>query len=272
MCTVDMKFDEFIENSTNSNKKYCIRNLYKCGKGVLGNIYRAKLIHPFTKTKIVIKEVKKTSKYVQNEINSLLFLKNKMITGKIPYYYIFMYGEFTEGNYRYTILEQADITLSDLFNKYKLTINNLVTLFQLICDAVNHLEQMKMNHGDLWDHNIMIQWLSPHPSQQNTLDKVTYTIKLIDFDSAFKPRSNINNPSLGGSDVIRSKFYLGYDMNRLIDSIVFKFKRRVIYEHIPIKFQDFLTRLGSKSPDYFILRPNKGMAAKRITEKLKRLD
>jgi preprotein translocase subunit SecE len=89
--------------------------------------------------------------------------------------------------------------------------------FYHITNAVALLEKFNFNHGDLWNENVMIKW---RPGQEDIPEhKRKFDIKFIDFDSSYMDDSNINNPTLGGGDNYRERFYIGYDLNRYFDAL-----------------------------------------------------
>ena len=142
-----------------------------------------------------------------------------MIAGEIPAYYIFMYGSFSDGKYKYMILEAADCTLDDLMIEHNLTIKEYFRIFYHIASAISYLEDLQFNHGDLWSENIVVSF-----PDKDIDGPDSFVIKLIDYDCAFKSKSSINHPSIGGADDFRDKFILGYDLNRFFDALLFSYK------------------------------------------------
>jgi len=203
-----------ISEMENDRKMYMMCDLDVLGEGAAGVTYTA-YVKPVEKfpEQIVLKEQKRT-RFCANEITALHYLKDLMIKGELPGYYIFTYGSFTSGSKKYIILEKVDQCIDDYLTCNNLTTKQYFRIFYHIANAVSYLEDLKFNHGDLWIENIMIKW---H-------DNGEFTIKLIDYDSAFQENSDINNPSLGGSDYYRDKFILGYDLNRFFDSLIFSYE------------------------------------------------
>lgn len=200
-------------NELPKNKKpYMLTDLEMLGEGVTGTTYLAN-VKPVDKfpEPIVVKEQKR-SKYCLNEMEALKLLRNEMIQGRIPNYFIFMYDSFFSGNQCYIILEKAEQCFYDYCVENNVSKITYYNMFWQIADAVSYLENMEFNHGDLWSDNVML----------NGIEKQgTVRIKIIDFDSAFKTKSKIKNPSYGGANDFRDSFILGYDLNRFFDSLLY---------------------------------------------------
>jgi tRNA A-37 threonylcarbamoyl transferase component Bud32 len=202
----DDELFKYLNGLSNTDKSYKIYDLDVLGGGVTGNTYTAS-VKDHT-TSVVLKEMNR-SKDSSNEYEALLWLQKKMLTGEIPPYYVFLYTSFTSGKKKYFVLDKADTNLDDYLIENNLSKEEYLSLFWAIADAVEHLEKNQMNHGDLWGENIMLK---------------DGKIVIIDFDAAYKNNSTICSPALGGSDDYRSKFILGYDMNRFFDSCIFSYE------------------------------------------------
>ena len=201
-----------------NDKNYMWINLEKIGSGVTGTTYTAYSTTKEYNDPVILKELERNS-YCINEIEALKFLREQMIEGTIPAYFIFMYDYFNSGKYKYIILEKADYNLEEYLVENDFDTKKYLEIFWQIADAVSYLEALNFNHGDLWDENVMISWL---PNQDHIpLEKRKFTIKIIDYDSAFKTKSKINHPSYGGASSFRKDFILGYDLNRFFDSLLY---------------------------------------------------
>ena len=132
--------------------------LKKLGQGVTSKVYST-----FSKNKPEQKLVMKTShsKYILNEFQALLYLRDKMLLGTIPHYYNFMYSNYTsKDKQKIIILERCHENLFDdvLVCRRDWGLKEYIMIFYQIADAVDILEKMEMNHGDLWSDNIMVYW------------------------------------------------------------------------------------------------------------------
>jgi serine/threonine protein kinase len=208
-----------IRSMRRDRKSYMMCDLDMLGQGAAGTTYTAYVI-PRDKfpDPIVLKEQKR-NRFCLNEFEALKYLREQMIAGNLPGYYIFMYGCFTSGGQKYIILERADKCLDDYLADYDINTKTYLQLFWHIASAVSHLEELEFNHGDLWSENVMLNWL---PDQEDIPEEEKdFYVKLIDYDSAFKPKSQIKDPSYGGADEFRKKFILGYDLNRFFDSLIY---------------------------------------------------
>jgi len=211
-----------IRDIRRDQKPYMMCDLEVLGSGATGTTYTA-----FVKPKerfnepVVLKEQRR-DRYCENEFEALKYLRDMMIEEKIPGYFVFMYGCFTSGGKKYIILEKVDYSLDAYMIEYNLSSELYYNIFYQIADAVSYLETNKFNHGDLWSENVMISWL---PEQEHlSIDMRKFTIKFIDYDSAFKEKSSINTPTYGGADKYRTKFILGYDLNRFFDSLIYSYE------------------------------------------------
>ncbi len=216
---------EHIRNMRRERKSYMMYDLDVIGQGAAGTTYSA-----YVKPKgmfsdpIVLKEQKR-NRFCLNEFEALRYLREQMTEGNLPGYFIFMYGCFTSGNKKYIILEKADKNLDDYLVDYNINIETYLRIFYHIADAVSYLEALEFNHGDLWSENVMLSW---HSAQEDVPEEEKdFNVKIIDFDSAFKPNTQITNPSYGGADKFRKKFILGYDLNRFFDSLIYSYESYV---------------------------------------------
>ncbi len=213
---------EHIRNMRRDRKSYMMCELDLLGQGAAGTTYTA-YVKPREKfpDPVVLKEQKR-NRFCLNEFEALKYLREQMTAGKFPGYFIYMYGCFTSGDKKYIILEKADKNLDDYFADYNINTKTYLRIFYHIAKAVSYLEAVEFNHGDLWSENVMLTW---HPEQEDVPEEEKdFNIKVIDFDSAFKPKTQITNPSLGGADTFRKKFILGYDLNRFFDSLIFSYE------------------------------------------------
>ena len=211
-----------IRGMRRDRKGYMMCELDLLGEGAAGTIYSA-YVKPRDKfpDPIALKEQKR-NRFCINEFEGLKYLRELMIAKTLPGYYIFMYGCFTSGNQKYIILEKADKCLDDYFADYNITTKTYLQIFWHIANAVEYLEGLEFNHGDLWVENVMLTWL---PEQDDILEEEReFHIKIIDYDSAFKSNTQITNPSYGGAGKFRSRFILGYDLNRFFDSLIYSYE------------------------------------------------
>lgn len=145
-----------------------------------------------------------------------------MMASKIPAYFIFMYGTFSSGNKRYIILERADYRMDDYLSQYNFKPKTFLQIFYHVANGVSYLENMQFNHGDLWSENVLLVW---HKDDlELPMNERRFSIKIIDFDSAFKENSEVNNPSYGGAEKYRKKYILGYDLNRFYDALIYSYE------------------------------------------------
>lgn len=213
---------EHIKQASNQARNYMLSDMEPLGEGAAGVTFTA-WVKPRDRfpDQVVVKEQGR-HKYSNNEFEALKLLRNEMMQGRIPGYFIFLYGTFNSSDNKYMILEKADYRVDDYTTFYNINTKTYLQIFYHIAQAVSYLESIQFNHGDLWSENVMMSW----PKDQ--LDKPIYerdfVIKIIDFDSAFKPRSEITHPSYGGADNFRKNFYLGYDLNRYFDSIIYAYE------------------------------------------------
>jgi len=221
-----ISYDENMYSYIKSIKKdvleYACCNLEVLGKGASGTTFVAN-VKPIEKfpLQIVLKE-QKITRHSTNEFYALKYLRDRMVARDISGYFIFMYGSFISGKKRYFILEKADMLLDDYFLKYRPEPVRYLSIFYHIAQAVSLLEAVEFNHGDLWSENVLISWETGSGEDVPEKDR-PFTIKIIDFDCAYKADANVKNPSYGGADKIRKKFILGYDLNRYFDSLLYSF-------------------------------------------------
>jgi len=215
------------------------KDLEKIGKGINGSAFFG-TIDGFPDVPLVFKQ-QPVSQHADNEYEALMFLREEMLGGRLPSNYVFLYGSYMTTKvlpsratkpFRNFILEYVDKSLDDFLLDNDLSELEYYRLFYRIAEAVSHLERIKMNHGDLWGENIMLSFEYPEEYDPEDSDSeeiyevdLPYTIKFIDFDAAFKRGSKvINKPALGGSDERRRDFYLGYDMNRILDAVLYNYR------------------------------------------------
>lgn len=174
-----------------------------------GTIFRAKI----DETPVVIKMTDIHS-HTLTEIAALTLL-NSITDKNIRKYFIKLRGHFAT-----TVGERpvALIAMEPALNLYELMCSRNLTalqyrrIFRQIATAVEFLESIEMNHGDLWVENIMYVGDIDDPDN--------FCIKIIDFDSAFRQNDPyINCPAIGGSTKPRNKFIRGYDLNRYFKSL-----------------------------------------------------
>lgn len=230
-----------IKSIPQNKKPYMLIDLEMLGQGAAGTTYTAnvKPVDKFSE-KIVLKEQKRT-KYCLNEIEALKFLRDEMIQGRLPNYFIFMYDNFFSGNLSYIILEKAEQSFYDYCVENNVSKITYYNIFWQLADAVSYLENMQFNHGDLWSDNVML----------NGIEKEgTLSIKIIDFDSSFKSKSKIRHPSYGGASDFRTHFILGYDLSRFFDSLLFSYnsyiEKKARYKKQKIARMKKLAKNGKK--------------------------
>lgn len=209
-----------IKNIRRDRKSYMMYDLEMLGEGAAGTTYLAyvKPESKFGDYPVVLKEQVR-NRYCINEFNALRFLREKMLAGELPGYYIFLYGCFDSGGYKYFVIERADINLDDYMVMYDLSVEKYLHIFWHVANAVEALEAYHFNHGDLWSENVMIMW-DPDQDHLDDEDK-TFTIKIIDYDSAYNKKHKVTTPSYGGAEYFRKKFILGYDLSRFFDSLIY---------------------------------------------------
>lgn len=213
---------EHIKQASNQARNYMLSDMEPLGEGAAGVTFTA-WVKPRDRfpDQVVVKEQGR-HKYSNNEFEALKLLRHEMLHERIPGYFIFLYGTFNSSDNKYMILEKADYRVDDYTINYNINTKTYLQIFYHIAQAVSYLESIQFNHGDLWSENVMMSWAP------NQLDKPIYerdfTIKIIDFDSAYKPNSEIIHPSYGGADNFRKNFYLGYDLNRYFDSLIYAYE------------------------------------------------
>lgn len=218
-----------VKNMKREKESYMVCDLELLGKGATGTTFSG-YIKPRESfpDPIVVKELRK-NKFCNNEFEALRYLREQMIEGKLPGYYVFMYGCFNSGNNKYIILEKADLGLEVYLCRNNINADQYLYLFYHIANAVSYLEELEFNHGDLWCENVLVTW---HPGQQGVPEgQKKFDIKIIDYDSAYKNESPINHPSYGGADSYRTKFIVGYDLNRFFDSLIYSYESYVDKKH-----------------------------------------
>jgi len=206
---------DYLKEIPNARKKTTIHSKKTLGEGQAGKTYVSTL-KKFPDFEFVLKKMKRNN-HADNELEALIFLRDKMLSNEIPAYYVFLYGNYSDGVYKFLMMEKVDRCLDHLMCDHYYSTKWYLDSFRQIAKAVGYLEKYEFNHGDLWNENVMIKW---HPNQEGIKEKEkTFDVKFIDFDSAFKNNSLIRFPSLGGGENYRKKFYLGYDLNRYFDAV-----------------------------------------------------
>lgn len=212
----DMDVYNYIKSVKPKDKKSILYDLDVLGKGIYGIVYSAYLKSNLEFNKqLVVKQVE-TNQRSNNEIEALKYLRDEMINGTIPNYYVFLYTSFNIDNCKCIVMEKLDINLDDYMTSNNLTTKEYYDIFYNIANSIYYLEKIKFNHGDLWVENIMLNW---EPNEKK------YRVKLIDFDSSFMENNPlISKPNIGGSKKYRKSFILGYDLNRFFDSIIHSYE------------------------------------------------
>lgn len=207
------KLLQFIKNVPKHKKKSMAVIDERCGSGVRAKVYEGHLKDFDEEYTVCIKKMKRGT-YCNNEFEALMFLREKMICGELPGYYNFLYGCYSRDDNRYFILEKADEILDDVMTVRDHDVEWYKEVYMQIVDAVDHLEKLEFNHGDLWNENIMLRWLTDEK----------FVVIFIDWDSAFMTGSNFQKPSQGGGYEKRDRFMLGYDLNRYFDAVWYAHK------------------------------------------------
>jgi serine/threonine protein kinase len=219
----NQKIYEHIRTLPRAKKPYMMCDLEKISEGGATGVAFTAYVKPKQDfpEQVVLKQHKR-SVHCTNEFECLKYLRDKMLAGELPAYYIFLYGCFTSGSCRYLILEKADKHIFQHFVDYNLSVKIYLQTFWQVADAVSYLEAVKLNHGDLWEENVMLNW---NPDQHDIPEEErSFTIKIIDFDAAFQPGSTIKNPNYGGAENYRTKFIIGYDLSRFFDALIFNYE------------------------------------------------
>lgn len=238
---------DYIREIPRNKREDMVCDLEHLGGGASGTTFLA-YMKPRRKFKdqVVLKEQPR-NRYCNNERQALKYLTDKMRDGELPGYYIFMYATFPSGKNQYIIMEKADKCLDALCIEHNLSTDTYLKIFWHIANAVDCLEKLHFNHGDLWSENVMIVW---DPDQDNIpeVDR-SFTIKLIDYDSAYKDRV-CTQPSFGGATKFRTKFLLGYDLNRFFDGLLFSYEnyieKKTAHKKDKIKHLQKLQKKGKK--------------------------
>jgi serine/threonine protein kinase len=211
------------ETPRNKKKSLVSADQEYLGKGIWGKTYTGHL-NCLPDYELVIKKLKRGT-YTQNELHALIFLREKMLCEELPPCYNFMYGCYSKDKYQYFILEKCDEMLFEVMENKNFDLPWFKNVYNQIIDGVAALESFQINHGDLWDGNIMVNWdddYNPH-------------IIFIDWDSAFKPNSQFQTPTLGGGFVKKNRFILGYDLNRYFDSVLYNYNSYMVKREKMIK-------------------------------------
>ena len=268
--------------TSHTNKDHILSNLKILGEGAAGTTFSANVKKQ--SEKIVLKEMKRT-RFAKNEQKALTFLREKMLAGELPGYYIFMFDYYISGSNKYLLLEKAKMGIDDYLEMNDLEPKEFYRLFWSIADAVDHLEKIEFNHGDLWSENIMLTF----PNGKERVND--YHIKIIDYDCAYHKGADIVNPCYGGADKFRKRFILGYDLSRFFDGLMFayndmlkKYNRETrkiksrekcaeIWEEYlmqniryPQSILDFIISLEPNEPNYF--KDNVNTSGAVIKEKI----
>lgn len=286
----NLEMFNYLRTIDKKKRNRIITNMEKVGSGVQGTTFLAN-IKPVDRfpDEIIVKEHERTP-FCENECEALRFLREKMLEKKIPELYIYMYDCFPSGNHKYLLLEKADIGFDDFCLMFNIAPANIFfKIFTQLATAVSYLESYSFNHGDLWSENVMLLF----DNNDIRLDN-NFTIKIIDYDSAFMDNSQINRNSQGGADKIRRKFILGYDLSRFFDAIMFayngylekkqEYKQEKLENNITeiddtdleidsanVRYPDsvlkFLYSLKYRNENYFKSQPE--MSGNAVLEKLK---
>lgn len=206
-----MEFNQDLEDYLNENKSKLDDLLIVqdvLGEGVAGVALSAE-VKPRGKFPMVVLKEMDSKKYCTNERNALNLLTKLKKEGQISNYFINLYADIVSGSNNYLILEKADVRFDELFTPRNGTTTEFLTIFWQLSQAVKELEAIEMNHGDLWVENVMLTEIDGY-----------HHVRIIDFDAAFKEKSIINKPAVGGADYHRTSFVLGYDLNRFFDSVL----------------------------------------------------
>lgn len=271
-----------------TKKDNILYNLKVLGKGAAGTTFTANVKKH--EEKVVLKELSRT-RFARNEQKALEYLREKMLEGVLPGYYIYMFDYYISGPNKYIIMEKADKMIDTYLEENDLTSNQYYHLFWSVADAVDCLEELKFNHGDLWSENIMISFIDTDSNDSTNESEKKYNVKFIDYDCAYNKEGNVVNPSYGGSNKFRKKFLIGYDLSRFFDGFLFSYndmlkkinketkrikcdkKKAIIKEEyldenirFPQEIIDFMISLEPKDPNVFIDNPN--TSGKTIKEKI----
>lgn len=204
---------EKIQEISKTRKKSMMGDLTPLSKGIWGKTYTGEL-RCFPGHTVVVKKLVNGT-FANNEYEALIYLRDKMLKKEIPPYYNFIYGNYSKDGYRYFILEKADKMLDDVMIDTLQTTEWYKDIFMQLFDAVDYLEKLKINHGDLWNDNLMVRWGSGESESPKLV--------LIDWDSAFGENTAFQNPTLGGGTIKKKRFILGYDLNRYFDAILYSY-------------------------------------------------
>lgn len=237
-------FSSDFTTSSSAGSKYVTKHT-KLGKGAAGSTYTCSVKN--FKDVLAIKQLKRND-YSLNEYEALCFLKDKMLEGKYPPFYVFMYYSYTQGPFRYLVMEYADKCLDTYMTEYDLSTEKYFEIFEKVTYAVKYLEELEFNHGDLWTENVMLKWDLDEVELDIPEEDRIINIKLIDYDASYATPDktegyNITSPALGAGDDFRTSFILGYDLNRFFDSIYYQYN-----EFITQKYNNKLKKYLKKNP------------------------
>ena len=215
---MDIDFDIELYNKVQTmpirQKSTIFKKREKIGKGVSGTVFFMDCILPNHDVPLVLKIP--TSKHALNEIRAHKYLCKKMLSNEIPHYFPLIYADYIYKGKRHVVMERCDGRLyDDVFVEDDLTESQYLDFFYQLADAIECLETIEFNHGDLWTDNIMI-WITD----------IRTRICIIDFDASFK-KGVCDKPALGYTNDYRTKFYIGYDLNRFFDEILHYYKHYI---------------------------------------------
>ena len=206
-----------ISNIPNKKRHQYFRLTDRLGKGASGSVY----LVDTDLTYIPLVAKKPHTRHTSNEVSAHLFIRDKMLSEELPHYFPMLYANYTHNCKKYLIMELCDESVfDDYFVEEQRSTLEFLEIFYQIADAVDALEQIEMNHGDLWTDNVMIWYTGSKPK-----------VCIIDFDCTFK-KGVCENPALGYGNDYRKDFFIGYDLSRLFDDIKhsydnYKLKRTV---------------------------------------------
>lgn len=190
-----------------------------------------------TTTQLVVKSqlIDREHDVSANEFAALVYLRDRMNAGDLPWYYVYMFGSYIERRrsgqqLRCVLLEDCGMTCKryQRRNWMRMSPRQVLELWYRIAHAVDALERIEMNHGDLYRDNVMVCLKrlndtttdtgganSSNVGDDQNEHNLDYDIKLIDYDSCFMQGVS-TDPALGCSDYYRKRFILGLDMNAFL--------------------------------------------------------
>ena len=230
-----LKIIDQIKNIPKQRKKNMMGELTILGKGIWSKTYTGEL-KCFPGHTVVVKKIK-TGTYANNEFEALMFLRDKMINNELPLYYNFLYGVYSNDSYKHFILEKADMMLDTVMELTNHPVEWYKQVYQQLATAIECLENLKVNHGDLWNDNIMVK---------NDDSALKFRLILIDWDSAFGENTQFCKPTVGGGNFNRKHFMLGYDLNRYFDAVLYSYNSYLEKKDVCIRK---LVRKGIENPE-----------------------